>query len=149
MKHAVRVITAVVCMVLFAVCGAQAQPDEKIDPEQKIDKHKVIRIHKMVGLNPKLVMVKAGTTVIWMNDSESLAEIDFTGKQVTLACKSPTNFVVGEDGSFVSNRIPQGAVASLCFIDKGTYNYELRRGPRTTASVKSDLPIVHGTIVVE
>ena len=82
-------------------------------------------------------------------NTDHFAEIDFTGKQVTLACKSPTNFVVGEDGSFISNRIPQGAVASLCFIDKGTYNYELRRGPRTTASVKTDQPTVHGTIVVE
>ena len=104
---------------------------------------------KMVGLDPKLVMVKSGTTVIWMNHSESLAVIQFRGKQVTIACKNPTNFILDKEGSFISNRIPQGAVASLCFIEKGTYNYVLSRGPRTTASVKTDLPDVHGTIVVE
>lgn len=149
MKHAVRVITAGVCMMLFAVCGAQAQTESKIDPAQKIDAHKVIRIHKMVGLDPKLAIVKAGTTVIWMNHSESLAEIQFRGKEVTIACKNPTNFVLNEEGSFVSNRIPQGAVASLCFIEKGTYNYELLRGPRSSAALKTDLPTVHGTVVVE
>lgn len=149
MKYAGKVMSAVVCLMLFAVCGAQAQTDAKVDPAQKIKGHKIIKIDKMVGLNPKLAMIKSGTTVIWMNHSESLAEIQFRGKGVTMACKNPTNFVVDEEGSFVSNRIPQGAVASLCFIEKGTYNYELKRGPRSSAAVKTDLPSVHGSIIVE
>jgi hypothetical protein len=135
--------------MLLAVCCAQTPTDAKIDPGQKIKGHTVIGINKTVGLDPKLAMIKSGTTVIWMNHSESLAEIRFRGKEVTIACKSPTNFVVDEEGSFVSNRIPQSAVASLCFIEKSTYNYVLSRGPRTTASVKVDLPDVHGTIIVE
>jgi len=149
MKHLTTATAVCVCLMLLAVCSAQAQTDAKVDPTQKIKGHQVIRIDKMTGLNPKLVMVKSGTTVIWMNHSQSLAEIQFRGKAVTIACKNPTNFVVNEEGSFVSNRIPQGAVASLCFIDKGTYNYELMRGPRSSAAVKTDLPALHGTIIVE
>lgn len=149
MKHVVQACAVCLCLMLFAVCSAQAQTEGKVAPEKKIEGHKVIQINKVEGLDPKLAMVKAGTTVIWMNQSESIAEIQFRGKGITLACKSPTHFVVDEDGSFISDRIPQGAVASLCFVEKGTFNYELKRGPRTTAAVKTDLPIVSGTIVVE
>ena len=117
MKHSFRVITAGICMMLFAVCGAQAQPDAKVDTAKKIDAHKVIRIHKMVGLDPKLAMVSSGTTVIWMNQSDSLAEIQFRGKEVTIACKNPTNFVVNEEGSFISNRIPQGVWQACVLVE--------------------------------
>lgn len=149
MKTVIRASAVCFCLLLFAVCSVQAQTEGKVVPEKKISGHQVIRIDKSVGLNPKLVMIKPGTTVIWMNQSESIAEIQFRGKAVTLACKSPTHFIVDEEGSFVSNRIPQSAVASLCFVEKGTYNYVLRRGPRATAAVKTDLPEVHGTIVVD
>jgi plastocyanin len=149
MKQVIKTLAVCLCLMLFAVCSAQAQTGGKVVPEKKIEGHKVIQINKIEGLDPKLAMVKAGTTVIWMNQSESLAEIQFTGKAVTLACKSPTHFVVDEEGSFVSDRIPQSAVASLCFIEKGTYNYVLKRGPRSTAAVKTDLPDVNGTIIVD
>lgn len=149
MKTVIRASAVCFCLMLFAVCGAQAQTEGKVVPEKKIAGHQVIRINKTVGLDPKLVMIKPGTTVIWMNQSESMAEIQFRGKAVTLACKSPTHFIVDNEGSFVSNRIPQSAVASLCFVEKGTYNYVVRRGPRATAAVKTDLPEVQGTIVVD
>jgi len=146
MKKAVAVC---LCLMLCAVCTAQAQTEGKVVPEKKVTGHQVVQINKVEGLDPKLAMVKLGTTVIWMNQSESIAEIQFTGKAVTLACKSPTHFIVDEDGSFVSDRIPPSAVASLCFIEKGAYNYVLKRGPRRTAAVKTDMPDVNGTIVVE
>ncbi len=149
MKHLTKAAVLCVCIALCALSGAQAKTDNKVMPEKKIQGHKVIQINKMVGLVPKDATVKSGTTVIWMNHSDSLAEIQFTGKAVTIACKSPTHFVVDNDGSFISNRIPQSAVASLCFIEKGTYNYVLKRGPRSTAAIKTDLPDVQGTIVVE
>ena len=149
MSNFAKMTAVSACLMLLTVCCAQAPTDARIDPGQKIKGHTVIRIHKTVGLDPKLAMIKSGTTVIWMNHSESLAQIQFRGKAVTIACKNPTNFVVDEEGSFVSNRIPQGSVASLCFIEKGNYNYVLMRGPRSSASVKTDLADVHGTIIVE
>ena len=148
MKHVVHACAVCVCLMLF-VCTAQAQPAGRVAPEKKIESHQVVQINKVEGLDPKLVLVKQGTTVIWFNHTDSIAEIQFTGKAVTMACKSPTHFIVDEEGSFVSDRIPQGAVASLCFIEKGTYNYVLKRGPRTNAPVPVEPKDVSGTIVVE
>lgn len=149
MKHVMKALAVCVCLTLFAVCSAQAQAQDKVAPEKKIEGHQVIQIDKISGLDPKLALIKAGTTVIWFNRTDSIAEIQFTGKEVTLACKNPTHFIVDDEGSFVSDRIPPSAVASLCFVEKGTYNYVLKRGPRSSASVKTDQPDVNGTIVVD
>ena len=148
MKQILQSCAICMCLLLF-VCSAQAQTTGKVAPEKKVEGHQVVQINKIEGLDPKLAMVKAGTTVIWFNHTDSIAEIQFTGKAITLACKSPTHFVVDDEGSFASDRIPPGAVASLCFIEKGTYNYVLHRGPRATAAVKSELTDVNATIVVE
>jgi plastocyanin len=149
MKQVMKEVAVCVCLMLFAVCSAQAQTEAKVAPEKKVEGHQVIQMDKITGLDPKLALVKAGTTVIWFNRTDSIAEIQFTGKEVTLACKNPTHFIVDEEGSFVSDRIPPSSVASLCFVEKGTYNYVLKRGPRATAAVKTDLPDVNGTIVVD
>ncbi|MCX5899439.1 MAG: hypothetical protein NTX06_01670, partial [Proteobacteria bacterium] len=120
MKQVMKALAVCVCLMLFAVCSAQAQTDAKVAPEKKIEGHQVVQIDKISGLDPKLAVIKAGTTVIWLNRTDSISEIQFTGKAVTLACKNPTHFIVDEEGSFVSDRIPPSAVASLCFIEKGT-----------------------------
>jgi plastocyanin len=149
MTYLRKIIAVCLGLILISVFSAQAQPEGKVVPEKKIPGHQVIQLDKISGLDPTLAMVKAGTTVIWLNRTNSIAEIQFTGKAVTLACKSPTHFIVDDEGSFVSDRIPPNAVASLCFVEKGTYNYVLKRGPRSSAAVKTDLPDVNGTIVVE
>ena len=151
MKKVMKALAVCACLTLFAVCSVQAQTQTagKVMPEKKIEGHQVVQINRYFALDPALAMVKPGTTVIWMNLSESIVEIQFRGKAITLACKSPTHFIVDEEGSFVSDRIPPSAVASLCFVEKGTYNYELKRGPRATAAVKTDQPLVSGSIVVE
>ncbi len=131
MKQVMKALAVCVCLMLFAVCSVQAQTEGKVAPEKKVEGHQVIQMDKISGLDPKLAMVKPGTTVIWFNRTDSIAEIQFTGKAVTLACKNPTHFIVDEEGSFVSDRIPPSSVASLCFIEKGTYNYVLKRGPRS------------------
>jgi len=137
------------CMMIFLCAGIAFAQAEKVAPEQKISAHQIIRLNPIAGLNPKEVTIKAGTTVIWFNESGSLAEVQFTDKQVTLACKSPTHFAVDEQGSYISDKIPRGAVASLCFVQKGTYNYVVRREPRTGAQVPVAPPELKGTITVE
>lgn len=147
MRHLKSVFA--VCLSMIVLCAVTARAADKVVPEKKMPGHTVIRINQINGLDPKQVTVKQGTTVIWMNHTDSLAEIQFTGKAVTVACKSPTHFIVDENGSFVSDRIPPSSVASLCFVEKGTFNYVLQRGPRRTSDVKTNLPDVSGTIVVE
>ena len=61
-----------------------------------------------------------------MNHSRFPIEILFLDKKVVLACGSPVNFFVGKDGVYESNKIPSGGTASLCFIEKGTYEYNVK-----------------------
>jgi len=143
-----RTIVAACCFVLLAAGMAFAQA-EKVAPEQKIAAHQIIRLHPLAGLDPKTATVKAGTTVIWINESGGIAEIQFIDKQVTVACKSPTHFVVDDEGVYVSNKISPGAVASLCFVEKGTFKYVVLRKPRRTDPVKAPRDLVEGTIIVE
>lgn len=135
-------------MMMLAIASAQAQT-EKIAPEQKIAAHQIIHLNAIAGVDPKTVTIKAGTTVIWINELGGVAEIQFTDKQITIACKSPTHFVVDDQGSYISDKITSGAVASLCFVQKGTYKYLLLREPRRTDPVKATPPPLEGTIIVE
>ena len=86
--------------------------------------HSIIRVRGNEGLLPKRATVKQGTTVIWLNQTGDYIEIAFTGGQkVDVACRAPVHFILGSDGAYVSDKIPFGAVASLCFIEKGTFHY--------------------------
>ncbi|MCX8044789.1 MAG: hypothetical protein N3B18_11790 [Desulfobacterota bacterium] len=147
MKY-VRVVAAC-CLAFVLSAGIAFAQAEKVAPEQKIAAHQVIRLHPLAGLDPKTATVKAGTTVIWINESGGIAEIQFIDKQVTVACKSPTHFVVDDEGVYVSNKISPGAVASLCFVQKGTYKYVVLREARRTDPVKVPRDLLEGTIIVE
>jgi plastocyanin len=150
MKTTHKIMMAALTLAVFCVftCMNAGAQDEKIVPEMKITGHKVIRLNYTFGVDPATATIKKGTTVIWMNDSRSPAEIEFTGKQVTLACKSPVHFVVNDKGSFTSNKIPQGAVASLCFVEKGEFDYTVRRETPQTAPYEAPKES-KGKIIVE
>jgi len=64
-----------------------------------------------------------GTTVIWVNFSKTPVELLFLDKKVTTACGSPVNFFVGKNGAYESAKIPFGGTASLCFLEKGKFEY--------------------------
>lgn len=121
------------CFILAAyadIASAQSEKiEDKILPEKNINIHKIIRIHYSGAVMPDSITVQQGSTVIWINESKSPVEIQFEGKQVMLACKSPVHFVLHEDGFFISDRIPTGAVASLCFIEPGEFNFVARKVP--------------------
>lgn len=140
---------AACCLAFVLSAGIACAQAEKVAPEQKIAAHQVIRLHPLAGLDPKTATVKAGTTVIWINESGGIAEIQFIDKQVTVACKSPTHFVIDDEGVYISNKISPGAVASLCFVEKGTFKYVVLREARRTDPVKAPRDSVEGTIIVE
>jgi plastocyanin len=96
--------------------------------EETTEEIKVIKIITIDynGLTPKIITSKPGTAVIWVNHSRFPIEILFLDKKVVLACGSPVNFFVGKDGVYESNKIPSGGTASLCFIEKGTYEYNVK-----------------------
>jgi hypothetical protein len=88
---------------------------------------------------------------VWVNNSRSQLELKFEGKQVTLACKSPVHFLIDEDGSFISDRIPQDSVASLCFVEKGEFNYVLRKAPGSGAisQMRENIKEFKGKVIVQ
>jgi plastocyanin len=134
MKRAKIVSLLVAVFVVMSSYGIQAQDkQEKIVPEANIKETKIIRLHYMGGITPPELTVQPGTTVVWVNDSRAMLELQFEGKQVTLACKSPVHFNIDENGSFISDRIPQDSVASLCFVEKGEFTYVARKTPGNTA----------------
>ena len=75
------------------------------------------------AVEPQNLVSEPGTTVVWINFSKTPIELLFLDKKVTTACGSPVNFFVGKDGAYESAKIPFGGTASLCFIEKGKFEY--------------------------
>ena len=106
--------------------------------EQKLNTQ-IVRIGRYEGVSPLNLFITPGTVVVWLNDYKtSPVEVKFPDKKVTMACQSPVNFSISKEGTYVSNSIPFGGVASLCFIEPGTFKYIVERA-RPLVEVQSDL----------
>jgi plastocyanin len=124
-------ITAVLLVLMvmsFPFCTVWAQD---ISGEPKMD-HRVIHILEQEGVFPNVVIAQRGTTIIWINYSHNPAEIIF-GQQTKMACGKPVNFSIGKSGGYQSQKLEQGMTASLCFTEKGTYEYQLENRPFGTS----------------
>ena len=143
-KRLLMLIVITCCVLSFPAVQTLQGAEETVKPQIQ---HKVVRLYEK-GITPETLIVDRGTTVIWINDFESIAEIAFTDKKVTLVCKSPVRFAVDDSGTYVSEKIFQGAVASLCFIEQGEFEYMVTRKPRRLAPVPSEPPAVKGKIIV-
>lgn len=95
---------------------------------------------------PGHLKVKLGTTIVWFNNDAGPVTIRFLEK-LGIACKAPVNFYADFWGNYETGAIAQGATASLCFIYKGTYKYEVKR--LITEGDKSTEQIAVGTITAE
>jgi len=115
------VIIVALCMGICCLNGSIFAAEEGAE-ELKVT-NKVVRISAKEGATPSNLTSEPGTTVIWVNNARSILEVLFLDKKVTLACGSPVNFFVGESGAYESGKIPYGGTASLCFTQKGTYEY--------------------------
>lgn len=148
MKRIVKsmlMLTVITCFVLsFPSVQTIQGAEETVQPEIQ---HKVVRLYEK-DITPQTLTVDRGTTIIWINDFDSIAEIEFTDKKVTLVCKSPVRFMVDDRGTYVSEKIFQGAVASLCFIEPGEFEYQVTRKPRRLTLAPSEPPAVKGKIIV-
>jgi plastocyanin len=78
------------------------------------------------GISLNTLKVKLGTTIVWFNNDAEAVTIKFTDK-LGIACKAPVNFYSDLWGYYETGMIPQGGTASICFIYKGDYTYEVRR----------------------
>ena len=78
------------------------------------------------GISPTSLKVKLGTTIVWVNSDPGPVTIKFLDK-LGIACKVPVNFHADVWGNYETGAIPEGGTASICFIYKGTYRYEVKR----------------------
>ncbi len=90
--------------------------------------------------------IERGTTVVWHNATNRLVSVIFgQGDQVKQACVAPTGFSL-QGKVYSAEGLRPGAVASLCFVQPGTYHYtaaflgasggEGREVPRGTITVR-------------
>lgn len=95
--------------------------------------------------SPDPLKTKLGASVIWINENPEPVTIKITTK-VGLACKAPINFYADIFGYYETPQIPQGATASICFVEKGKYEYEVKQ---LVGKEKPVEKILTGTIIVE
>ena len=100
--------------------------DEGGTEELKVT-NRIVSVSTNQGLMPANLTTSPGTTVVWVNHSRDPIEILFMDKKVTLACGSPVNFFIGKDGAYESAKIPFGGTASLCFTEKGRFDYMFKK----------------------
>ncbi len=121
MKREWLIAIVTIFISVFCMTGLTFAAEEKTDEIKVINK--IISVTAREGLQPATLTSKPGTTVIWVNHSRQPVEILFLDKKVTLACGTPVNFFIGKDGAYESAKIPFGGTASLCFTEKGKFEY--------------------------
>lgn len=120
-KSTALIVLAIGFFCYTGLVGAEQEPGEGLKLINK-----VVRVYAEEGVMPASLTSPPGTTVIWVNQSRTPTEILFLDKKVVLACGSPVNFFVGKDGAYESGKLPFGGTASLCFTEKGKYEYIIR-----------------------
>jgi plastocyanin len=91
--------------------------------EVSMKSHKTIRIKENEGIIPQTVTVRPGGTVTWVNLSLSEVEIFFLDKKVVNVADYPLHFFIGRENTYESRKICAGCTASLCFQERGTFEY--------------------------
>ncbi len=99
------------------------------------------------SLSPQTIQVSPGTTIIWVNGADKGAKVQFLSHAVSTTCKAPRGFVVGSKGIFESEEISGGDVASLCFLERQTYEYKVDLFSKSESG-KELAQTFHGTVVV-
>lgn len=126
----IHLITIPVVLVGLIFSASLSYGEEEKDQELKLVNRTVTIITTESArddmkpvVDPVNLNSAPGTTVIWVNFSKTPVELLFLDKKVTTACGSPVNFFVGKNGAYESAKIPFGGTASLCFLEKGKFEY--------------------------
>jgi plastocyanin len=113
--------------VLFLIIGPAGISVGAEEAKQDMEiKTAVVTVSAFEGIVPAKLQSGPGTTVVWLNRSRIPAEILFGDKKVVVACGSPVNFFVGQGGAYESGKIISRGTASLCFTEKGSYDYVVK-----------------------
>lgn len=118
---------ALAVALCLAGCAARRQDSGSSLPPGGELETRIVRIQALAGVEPLNLFIRPGTVVLWLNQYPEDIRILFPGRKVTIACMSPVNFTLTAEGFFESGQLPNGAVASLCFIQPGAYSYSIER----------------------
>ncbi len=125
MKTRNVIVLLFIWITTLCLTGVVLAAEEKTEELKVVNR--IVSVSTNQGLMPANLTTAPGTTVIWVNHSRDPIEILFIDKKVTLACGSPVNFFVGKDGAYESAKIPFGGTASLCFTEKGRFDYMFKK----------------------
>ena len=152
-QKVVSAVVVVLCIIFLSgiMCLAEDKGAAPQAAEEEVAiTNKIVKINEREGASPSILVTNPGTTVIWVNHSKSPLEVLFLDKKVTLACGSPVNFFVGKDGAYESGKIPFGSTASLCFTEKGRYDYIVKVSRTFYMPAQGGAGAEHrGSIVIE
>ena len=108
---------------------------------------KVIMITGHSGLKPPDIISQQGTTVVWVNHSNTPQEILFLDKKVGLPYRLHQICHMYDYGAYESSKVPFGGTASLCFLEKGTYKF-IVKSSKTFAQQPKDA-VDKGTVTIK
>jgi hypothetical protein len=149
MKKIILLLSVAFFLCAYPGFAGEQTPARGVVEAPGVDlKQQVVRIRGYEGVSPLNLFIEPGTVVVWLNQYQGRIKIAFLSKKVTLACKSPVNFFLNDQGVFESTAVEFGAVASLCFVEYGTFDYVIERSP-ADASAKSEGFRFEGQIIVK
>lgn len=121
------------CLTVMYCTGitfAQTQKDDF--------KYQVIRLLSET-IVPSVATIDLGTVVIWVNEDTKPTEIKFSNVTgMVIACDGSKSYIADPE-QIISRMVPYAGVESICLVQRGTFDYIVKRGTRT----------LQGTIVVQ
>jgi len=106
--------------LIFFAGSAKSQKKEQI-------KYKVIRLLSD-EIIPSSATISLGTVVIWVNESREMVKIQFSNiNNSASSCDGSTRFNT-DSAKVISAEIPSAGFGSICLIQKGEFNYIVKRG---------------------
>ena len=116
------ITTLVTCfsILIFFADTAKSQTNEQIE-------YKVIRLLSDAVI-PSNATISLGTVVIWVNESSEMAKIQFSNiNNQASSCDGSTRFNT-DMKQVISAEVPFAGLESICLIQKGEFNYIVKRG---------------------
>lgn len=106
---------ALVAILVIGVANASAQTQAT----------RITKVITLAGgeIKPEDIEINQGDTVVWAAVDQPARVYFWEGTPVKLACVAPTRFHLNKVGAYTSRIIPPGGIASLCFVEPGTYQY--------------------------
>ncbi|MBW1825235.1 MAG: hypothetical protein JRI87_11900 [Deltaproteobacteria bacterium] len=115
-------------VVLLVCIGSLIFFSEDTKSQETVQtKYRVIRLLSD-EIIPSTAIISLGTVLIWVNEAPETAEIIFTNVgNIATSCDGSARFNT-DSQQVISAKISFAGLESLCLIQKGEFNYTVKRG---------------------